>query len=368
MMMATVETMRAKLPVRMLAITLLVGFTVIQIVLHWPLLSQAGKYTYQLLSLMARDSQRYVTETQLLGEMTWRLHKYELNFNHQTCKSQVMVKKKVAWLTAMVNDDFVVPAIALSYLLKKLSCYQDRIVMVSTGVSQAAQAALKQAGYKIEVVQPMDCDYMDKLKGRKPTGKGILGTHTRLQAWNLTQWDTLVYLDADFLPLSNMDELFTRSSGLSAPYCSRPGIADPCFNAGLLVFHPHREVFQGLMNYWSKASDYSCPNDQILLWHYFADNDQWDPLPYGYDVRRMIYFPMKAYHFACCLRPKPWHYPQVPNRHDAFYYDGPIDDIDDFAMVWWRSFYRAVDEFHLDEWWTGAQKSLAKYRSNRSGL
>jgi alpha-N-acetylglucosamine transferase len=34
--------------------------------------------------------------------------------------------------------------------------------------------------------------------------------YTKLNIWGLTEWDFLVYVDADCLVLSNMDDLFSR--------------------------------------------------------------------------------------------------------------------------------------------------------------
>lgn len=40
--------------------------------------------------------------------------------------------------------------------------------------------------------------------------------------------------------------------------------------------------------------------------------------------------------------------------------------VDDFATVWWRHFYRAIDEFKLADWWAGAEKKLEERRKAHS--
>ena len=174
----------------------------------------------------------------------------------------------------------------------------------------------------------------------------------RFHAWNFTQFTKIIYFDADLVPMTNIDDIFRLDAEMSASYCARPGVVDPCFNAGLLMFKPSAKTYSELMDMWKHLSKGgSCPNDQVLLWHYYADRDRWTPFPYAYNVRRHIYHPMKVYHFACCLTPKPWKVSQVPTREETLKFEGPIKKPWDMVIVWWRYFYQALDEFHLHSWY-----------------
>jgi len=65
---------------------------------------------------------------------------------------------------------------------------------------------------------------------------------SKLWIWNLTQYETLVFLDADTLIFQNVDELFECGEFCAAflnPYT---------FNSGVLVLKPSRTVFEDMMH------------------------------------------------------------------------------------------------------------------------
>ena len=331
------------------------GILFIALTLIWmwkPLLFwKLKQYTNLIIKEWASDRERFLTTDYHLAHKEWRLHQMESRFGQQYCKEFVKPRKDVAWLTAMVNDDFVLPALVLGYALQTFSCHKNMIAFVTDGVSQGFRNALREVGWTLHVVEAMDCDWMEVRKGRKATHSGYLGTHTRFHAWNFTQYSKIVYLDPDMMPITNIDELFDTQADFAASPCARPGVLDPCFNAGLLVFKPDRNDYNGLMQLWDQLSDYECPNDQVLLWHFYAGASRWLALHYSYNVRRITYRPMKAYHFACCIPPKPWWAKCRPSRKEARAYDKPITNTDSMAVLYWKYFYDALEKYKLDTWW-----------------
>ena len=317
-------------------------------------------YAILIIQMTYNDLERHSNVTKLQSETEFRLHQFEMQFNKERCKSQPPSRGPVSWLTAMTNDDFVIGAVLNAYMIKHLSCETKMIALVSGGVSDAGKSALVKVGYEVKVVEPLDCNWMDRKKGRKERNTGIIGTHMRFHAWLYTKYKKLVYFDADIIPLTNIDEIFDLDSDFAAAYCGKPGILDPCFNAGLLVFKPSDKSYHEIMDMWSALSDRGCPNDQVLLWHYYADAGRWMPLPYAYNVRREIYHPMKVYHFACCLTPKAWRVMHPPPRSAAEGYEGPLDKPTDMVTLWWKYFYRALDQFELHDWWKNASKSIRR--------
>lgn len=76
-------------------------------------------------------------------------------------------------------------------------------------------------------------------------GRPELGvTLTKLRLWNLTQYDRLVYLDADTLVLKNIDALFNVAAEFAA--VSDVGWPD-CFNSGVMVIRPNAATSQRLL-------------------------------------------------------------------------------------------------------------------------
>ena len=70
-------------------------------------------------------------------------------------------------------------------------------------------------------------------------------TYTKLNAWQLTQFDKCVFLDADTLVLKNVDELFDRPELSAAPDVGWPD----CFNSGVFVFVPSEATYQSLIQH-----------------------------------------------------------------------------------------------------------------------
>ncbi len=59
-------------------------------------------------------------------------------------------------------------------------------------------------------------------------------TLTKIQLWSLTQYSRVLYLDADTLPLQNLDHLFTALPPSSVPFAAAPELGYPdTFNAGV---------------------------------------------------------------------------------------------------------------------------------------
>lgn len=317
-------------------------------------------YSMLIVQMIYSDLDRHLNVTELQAETEWRLHQYEMAFNAERCKHRPPSGGAVSWLTAMTNDDFVIGAVLNAYMIKHLSCENKMIALVSDAVSDAGKATLRKVGYEVKVVEPLDCNWMDRKKGRKERNIGIIGTHMRFHAWLYTKYDKLVYFDADIVPLTNIDEIFHLNTDFAAAYCGKPGVLDPCFNAGLLVFKPSERYYQEIMNMWSSLSERGCPNDQVLLWHFYADAGRWMPLPYAYNVRREIYHPIKVYHFACCLTPKAWRVMHPPSRQEADDFKGPLKKPNDMIVLWWRYFYKALDDFNLKDWWKEASKSIRR--------
>ncbi|KXJ08497.1 Glycogenin-1 [Exaiptasia diaphana] len=268
------------------------------------------------------------------------------------CEERGGSRRDYLWLTALVNDEYAIPAVVLGYSLQSLSCIKNMLVLVSHDVSQPARETLIKVGWQIMDVTAMDCKWMEKQLGQTPSGRGIKGTHTRFHAWKYTQYSKIVYVDPDFMPLSNIDELFEVKADFAAAYCNRPGTVDPCFNAGLIVFKPSLEDHKAIMDIWfSQSKQGTCPDDQRLLYSHYAFHGKWKQLPYAYNVRRIIHYPMKAFHFVCCPPDKPWKSKCRPSRDEARSFNRGIRNIRDMSLVYWKRFYFALKKYSIDEWY-----------------
>ena len=102
---------------------------------------------------------------------------------------------------------------------------------------------------------------------------------------------------------------------------------------------------------WKTTRKDTCPTDQVLLWHHYADAGKWKALPYAYNIRRIIFRPLNTFHFACCRPPKPWSAACRPSRKETKDFKGPIVTVDHMSLIFWKNFYELLDKYNLDEWW-----------------
>jgi len=114
-------------------------------------------------------------------------------------------------------------------------------------------------------------------------GRPDLGvTATKIACWTLTQYSKCVFLDADTLVLSNVDDLFDLPELSAAPDVGWPD----CFNSGVFVYVPSRETYGKLLDTLATQGSFD-GGDQGLLNTYFSawsTADATHRLPFGYNM------------------------------------------------------------------------------------
>jgi hypothetical protein len=317
-------------------------------------LTSGLNYAHQIVKMISWDEYRSVDlKLKLQAEDELNLHKLHMKFYKSECSAE-QNNPRYAWISALSNDKYVLPALVLGHLLNNLSCIENKVVLISHKVTQLGRSALESVGFQVEVTEGLDCNYMDRVYHRPEANKGITGTHTRLLAFNLTRFDKVIYLDSDYFPTTSLDHLFDQvyPNKLTAAFCSKPGVVDPCFNAGLLGLVPNTETYHKVMEYWKQLSSTSCPDDQRLLWYYYANHDNWIPISYSYNVRRERYFPMKSFHFAGHSRePRPWDWKARPSDVELLAYDRPMNSVMDIISLWWKYLFTVIREYKLNAFW-----------------
>jgi hypothetical protein len=123
----------------------------------------------------------------------------------------------------------------------------------------------------------------------------------------MTEYRRLIYADGDVMLLSNIDDLLRDVRGPSdivAAHFERPMTrsqlasvwSDNGFNSGLVAFMPQDGLEKLVADETVKLG---CVLDQPLLNHVFS-HEPWrlHLLPFSYNVRKINYHPMRAFHFA----------------------------------------------------------------------
>eukprot|EP01095_Lingulamoeba_sp_RSL-Kostka_P016626 TRINITY_DN8193_c2_g1_i4.p1 TRINITY_DN8193_c2_g1~~TRINITY_DN8193_c2_g1_i4.p1 ORF type:complete len:444 (+),score=47.43 TRINITY_DN8193_c2_g1_i4:479-1810(+) len=88
---------------------------------------------------------------------------------------------------------------------------------------------------------------------------------SKLNIYNLTEYDKVVYLDTDILVLENVDELF-----FCPGYCA--ALRNAFFNTGVIVLKPSVDLFEDLLDKRLSLPSYNA-GEQGLMNSYFHDFD-----------------------------------------------------------------------------------------------
>ena len=135
------------------------------------------------------------------------------------------------------DDEYVLGISVLMQSLQLSNTDADLLVILSPSVSHATRLHFTKIGCKIQMLDNIKNPYAHNL-----TNPNFLYTLNKLHIWNLVEYDSIVYLDADNLILRNADELFTCPNMCAV-------FMNPChFHTGLMVITPDHEEFLKLLS------------------------------------------------------------------------------------------------------------------------
>ncbi|VFV40983.1 glycogenin-2-like, partial [Lynx pardinus] len=168
-----------------------------------------------------------------------------------------------AFVTLATNDTYCQGALVLGQSLRTQRATRKLVVLITSQVSSLLRVILSKVFDEVIEVSLMDSANYSHLAFLKRPELGV--TLTKLHCWTLTHYSKCVFLDADTLVLSNIDELFDRAEFSAAP---DPGWPD-CFNSGVFVFQPSLETHGLLLRHAVDHGSFDGA-DQGLLNSFFS--------------------------------------------------------------------------------------------------
>ncbi|KAJ1980862.1 glycogenin glucosyltransferase [Dimargaris verticillata] len=168
------------------------------------------------------------------------------------------------WKT-VTRDDYVAGAVVLAQSLRATGTHHALVCLATPGLLTSNGLARLQAGF--DTVLPVGERNSNDTTNLDLLGRPDLGcTWTKLELWRLTNYDKVIYLDADTLVLANLDDLFTTK----AEFAAAPDVGWPdCFNSGVMVCQPNHDTYQRLVTAASHRGSFD-GGDQGLLNDYFS--------------------------------------------------------------------------------------------------
>jgi alpha-N-acetylglucosamine transferase len=171
-------------------------------------------------------------------------------------------------------------------------------------------------------------------KGSKPTFHDPLDNFAKLRLWELEQFQSVVFLDADTVVLRNIDRLFDYPEFVAAPNLYETLADFDRLNSGVFVARPSRRTFDAMLAHLEQPERFWRRTDQTFLEDFFPD---WHGLPYIYNTLQYVWFNLpelwvweriKVIHYQY---EKPWQ-ADHPRREQL----APVIDL------WWQIFNHGI--------------------------
>ncbi|XP_034295164.1 glycogenin-1 isoform X2 [Pantherophis guttatus] len=176
-----------------------------------------------------------------------------------------------SFVTLATNDSYVKGALVLGSSLRNYRTTRKLTVLITPHVSDAMRTVLEKVFDEVKLVDVLDSGDSAHLALLKRPELGV--TLTKLHCWELTQYSKCVFMDADTMVLSNIDELFEREELSAAP---DPGWPD-CFNSGVFVYRPSIETFNQLLQLATEKGSFDGKNNgSRKLQTYQPDINTWE--------------------------------------------------------------------------------------------
>jgi len=259
-----------------------------------------------------------------------------------------------AWATLLTQPSYLVGVRTLRASLERSGSPYPLVVMVTDGIDAPSRQLLEDDGCVLRDVEPLRParDLADNYANAR-----FAEVWTKLAAWQLTEFERVVLLDADMLVTQNMDELFSLELATGAiaachacrcnpnqiasypaswtpqncfythcrglEHTSAPEVVDDYLNGGFLVLTPDEAVFADMVTRLAAVDDLSRYPfaEQDFLNEYY--HQRWQPLPYIYNALKTLAFQHPSLWDACAVKnihyiiDKPWQKPL--DREDRYY-------------------------------------------------
>lgn len=244
-----------------------------------------------------------------------------------------------AFVTLVTNDGYARGAGALLTSIRLTGTGADSVVLHTGGVSEAALEGLARQGARLVRAEMLDTsDAFNAAhargeihgrnpftKGRKPDFHTPLDNFVKLRLWQLTEYERVVFIDADALVLRNIDILFDYPEFSAAPNVYE-GLGDfHRLNSGVFVAKPSEDTFAAMMARLDAAEAFWRRTDQSFLQAFFPG---WHGLPVFCNMLQYVWFNLPELWDWASIRvlhyqyEKPWE-PENPRRDQL----GPLIEL-----------------------------------------
>ncbi|XP_010507061.1 PREDICTED: UDP-glucuronate:xylan alpha-glucuronosyltransferase 1 [Camelina sativa] len=168
--------------------------------------------------------------------------------------------KREAYATILHSAHvYVCGAIAAAQSIRQSGSTRDLVILVDDNISGYHRSGLEAAGWQIRTIQRIRNPKAEKDAYNE-------WNYSKFRLWQLTDYDKIIFIDADLLILRNIDFLF------SMPEISATGNNGTLFNSGVMVIEPCNCTFELLMEHINEIESYNGGdqgylNEVFTWWH-----------------------------------------------------------------------------------------------------
>ncbi|WBU52573.1 glycosyltransferase [Paracoccus sp. SCSIO 75233] len=231
-----------------------------------------------------------------------------------------------AYVTLATNEDYALGALALVNSIRATGTDAD-IVVLYTSVPDASLAPLREAGARLirtgllntspefNAAHARDALHARAAftKGNKPPFHTPLDNFAKLRLWQLTEYASVVFIDADAIMLKNSDKLFGYPEFCAAPNVYETAADFHRMNSGVFTARPSDETFAAMLDRLDRPGMFWRRTDQTFLQEFFPD---WHGLPVFFNMLQYVWFNM----------PDLWAWDEIYILH--YQYEKPWQDHD----------------------------------------
>ncbi|OAL63446.1 glycosyl transferase family 8 protein [Trichophyton rubrum] len=180
------------------------------------------------------------------------------------------------YCTILLSDNYVPGAMVLAHSLRDNGTRGRLAVLVTPDTLQPGIIDELKTVYddvipipRIENAYPGNLYLMDR--------PDLISTFSKIALWKQTQYDQVVYIDADVIALRAPDELLTLDVKTIAAV---PDIGWPdCFNTGVMVLRPNLQDYYSLLAFAQRGISFDGADQGLLNMHFKS----WDRLSFTYN-------------------------------------------------------------------------------------
>ncbi|XP_062231432.1 putative UDP-glucuronate:xylan alpha-glucuronosyltransferase 3 isoform X2 [Phragmites australis] len=169
-------------------------------------------------------------------------------------------RRREAYATILHSaSEYVCGAISAAQSIRQAGSTRDLVILVDETISDHHRKGLEAAGWKVRIIQRI----------RNPKAERDAyneWNYSKFRLWQLTDYDKIIFIDADLLILRNVDFLFAM------PEITATGNNATLFNSGVMVIEPSNCTFQLLMEHINEITSYNGGdqgylNEIFTWWH-----------------------------------------------------------------------------------------------------